>query len=115
MRRAWVLVAAAACFFLMACNRDPRAMRDKCVASGNKYFQNGKYKEASILYRRALQFSPKSGEAYYRLGLVQLALREYGDAVRALERATTLDSSNEDATVRLAELYIADYASNRKS
>src|SRR5580704_18991519 len=102
MTRAWILVAAAGCLFLMACNRDPRAMRDKCVASGNRYYQNGKYKEASILYRRALQFDPKSGEAYYRLGLVDLALREYGDAARALERATSLDSGNEEATVRLA-------------
>ena len=115
MKRACVLIAATACLFLMACNRDPRAMRDKCVASGNKYFQNGKYKEASILYRRALQFDPKSGEAYYRLGLVELTLREYGDAARALERATSLDPGNEEATVRLAELYIAAYAANPQS
>ncbi|HXA64887.1 MAG TPA: tetratricopeptide repeat protein [Bryobacteraceae bacterium] len=90
-------------------------MRDKCIASGNKYFQSGKYKEASILYRRALQFDPKSGEAYYRLGLVDLALREYGDAARALERATSLDPGNEEATVGLAELYITAYAANPKS
>jgi tetratricopeptide (TPR) repeat protein len=90
-------------------------MRNRCVASADKYYQNGKYKEASILYRRALQFDPKSGEAYYRLGLAQLALRDYGDAVRALERATSLDPSNEDAAVRLAELYISAYASNPKS
>ena len=115
MTRTWVLVATLACLLLMACNRDPQAMRDRCVASGNKYFQNGKYKEASILYRRALQFDPKSGEAYYRLGLVDLALREYGDAARALERATSLDPSNEEATVRLAELYIAAYATNPRS
>jgi len=115
MTRASVLVAAMACLVLMACNRDPQAMRDKCVASGNKYFQNGKYKEASILYRRALQFDPKSGEAYYRLGLVELTLREYGDAARALERATSLDPGNEEATVRLAELYIAAYAANPQS
>ena len=78
MTRACVLLAAAACLLMVACSRDPGAMRDRCVASGNKYFQNGKYKEASILYRRALQFDPRSGEAYYRLGLVDLALREYG-------------------------------------
>jgi tetratricopeptide (TPR) repeat protein len=107
-----MLVVAAACLFMAACNRDPRAMGDKCVASGNKYFQNGKYKEASILYRRALQFDPKSAEAYYRLGLVDLALRDYGDAARALERATSLEPGNEDATVALAELYITAYAAN---
>src|SRR5579871_2280858 len=112
MRRACWLAALAGCLLSMACNRDPRAMRDRCVASGNKYYQNGKYKEASILYRRALQFDPKSGEAYYRLGLVALALREYGDAARALERASSLDPGNEDVTVRLAEIYIIAYVSN---
>src|SRR5579864_6887014 len=112
MRRVCFPVAATVCLFLMACNRDPQAMRDKCVRSGNKYFQNGKYKEASILYRRALQFDPKSGEAYYRLGLVDLALREWADAAGALQRAASLDPANEDATVRLAELYITAYAAN---
>ena len=114
MTRACVLIATAG-LFLTACNRDPRTMSDECIASGNKYFQNGKYKEASILYRRALQFDPKSGEAYYRLGLVDLTLREYGNAARALERATSLDPENEEATVRLAELYITAYASNPQS
>jgi tetratricopeptide (TPR) repeat protein len=109
------LLAAAACLLMVACSRDPGAMRDRCVASGNKYFQNAKYKEASILYRRALQYDPKSGEAYYRLGLVDLALREYGEAARALERATSLEPDNEDATVRLAELYITAYAANPRS
>jgi tetratricopeptide (TPR) repeat protein len=99
----------------MACNRDPRAMGEKCVRSGNKYFQGGHYKEASILYRRALQFDPKSAEAYYRLGLVNLTLREYGDAARALERATSLDPANEDAAVRLAEIYITAYVANPQS
>src|ERR1700730_6449374 len=115
MKRACFLASAAAGLFLMACNRDPQAMRDKCVRSGNKYYADGKYKEASILYRRALQFDPKSGEAYYRLGLVELTLRAYGDAARALERATSLDPGNEEATVRLAELYIAAFAANPQS
>src|ERR1700730_14253220 len=115
MKRVCLPVAAMACLLMMACNRDPQARRDKCVRSGNKYFQNGRYNEASILYRRALQFDPKSGEAYYRLGLVELEGREYGDAARALERATSLDPSNEDATVRLADLYISAYVSNPKT
>src|SRR5579864_1016456 len=115
MRRVCFLVAVPPILFLMACNRDPQAMRDKCVRSGNKYFQTGKYKEASILYRRALQFDPKSGEAYYRLGLVNLALREYADAAGALQRASSLDPNNEDATARLAELFLTAYAANPQS
>ena len=31
----------------IACNRDPNAAKLKYVESGNKYFNNGKYKQAS--------------------------------------------------------------------
>jgi tetratricopeptide (TPR) repeat protein len=115
MQRAYLSAAIVACLLTLACNRSPEAMRNRCIASGNKYYQSAKYKEASILYRRALQFDPKSGEAYYRLGLVESALRDYEDALRAFQRATTLDPNNEDATVRLAEIYIAAYAANPQS
>ncbi len=87
-------------------------MRDKCVASGNKYFQNGKYKQASILYRRALQLDPKYGEAYYRLGITNTQLQEWGDAVRSLHRAYDLDPSNEDAAARVVEIYLTAYLHN---
>jgi len=89
MKRAYLLVAAVACLLMMACNRDPQAMRDKCVRSGNKYFQNSRYKEASILYRRALQFDPKSvkpitgwGWWSWRWGSTQ-TLREHWNEPRA--------------------------------
>ncbi len=112
MKRAFCILAMAGCLLSIACNRDPKAMRDRCVTSGNKYFQGGKYKQASILYRRALQFDPKYGEAYYRLGLVQVALQQFGDAARSFERASSLDPSNEDASARLAQIYLAAYVSS---
>lgn len=82
------------------------------MASGNKYFQNRKYKEASLLYRRALQLDPKYAEAYYRLGIAQMALGQYPGAVHSFDRATDLDPGNEDAAVRLAVIYLAAYVSD---
>src|ERR1035438_10446304 len=49
-----LLVTALCLILLAACNRDPRVVSRKYVDSGNKYFDKGKYKEASIMYRRAL-------------------------------------------------------------
>ena len=97
---------------LVACNRDPKVLHDRCIASGNKYFQSGKYKEASIFYRRALQLDPKSPEAYYRLGLTDMTLRNYPAAARSLGRAWELNPANEDAGVRLAEIYLRAYVAN---
>jgi tetratricopeptide (TPR) repeat protein len=65
----------AACLLVVGCNRDPRILGLKCVTSGNKYFKDGKFKQASILYRRALQLNPKDPDAYYRLGLADMALQ----------------------------------------
>ncbi len=97
---------------LLGCNRDPKVLREKCVASGNQYFQRGKYRQASILYRRALQFDPKYAEAHYRLGITQIALGQYADAVESLQRAWDLNPANEDAAVRLGVIYIGAYVIN---
>jgi tetratricopeptide (TPR) repeat protein len=97
---------------LPGCSRDPKVLREQCVTNGNKYFRNGKYKQASILYRRALQYDPKYAEAHYRLGLTAMELKDYSTAARSLQRATELDPLNEDAAVRLAEIYVAAYIAN---
>ena len=47
---------------LAACNRDPNVAKVKYVENGNKYFNNGKYKEALIMYRNALKRDLKYGD-----------------------------------------------------
>ena len=54
---------------LTACSRDPKARAQRYVANGNKFFNIGKYPDASIMYRRALKEDPRFGEAWYRLAL----------------------------------------------
>src|SRR5579884_2955687 len=86
-----------------SCSRDPKTL----VANGNKYFERQKYKEASILYRRALQKDRKNAEAWYKLGLVDLRTGLVPDAAGALQRAVQLDPSNTDAAGKLADIYFA--------
>jgi tetratricopeptide (TPR) repeat protein len=76
------------------------------VNNGNKFFEKAKYKEASIMYRRALQKDLKSGEAYYRLGLTEIKLLAFGDAARMLRRAVEMQPNNVDAINRLAEILL---------
>jgi tetratricopeptide (TPR) repeat protein len=119
IKRACCIFLVLACVFLGTYSRDPKAMRDRCVASAEKYFRNGRYHEASILYRRALQFDPRYADAYYQLGKAQTALRKYSDAARSFARASSLDPANEDAAVRLAEFditaYVTDHRSNKRA
>ena len=106
------MLALAACLFFVGCSRDPKILGAKCVTSGDRYFKDGKFKQASILYRRALQLNPKDGNAYYRLGLAEMAMQNYNDAARWFRRACDLDPGNDDAAIRLAGIYIASYANN---
>jgi tetratricopeptide (TPR) repeat protein len=94
---------------LAACNIDPKAAGKRYVANGNKYFARGQYKEASILYRRALAKDLRSPDAWYRLGLVYAKLGELPEARKDFSRAMELDPENQDAVVQLGDLDLAFY------
>jgi len=81
----------------------------KYVERGNQYFALGKYKEASILYRRALNKDLRSPDAWYRLGLVHTKLGALPDAHKDFSRAIELDPANYDAVIQLGDLDLAFY------
>src|ERR1039457_1474127 len=96
---------------LVSCSRDPNVVKKRYLESGNKYFEKGRYKEASIQYRNALKRDQKYGPAHYKLGLVSLKTGDVGGAVAALRRAVELVPPDQpdhwDAVVKLAEIYLA--------
>lgn len=100
---------AAVLLFLAACNTDPKAVGKSYVANGNKYFARGQYKEASILYRRALAKDLRSPDAWYRLGLVNAKLGELPEARKDFSRAMELNPDNQDALVQVGDLDLAFY------
>jgi len=105
------LVAVLAALTLIGCSRDPNVAKKRYLENGNKYFDKGKYKEASIMYRNALQKDQRYGPAYYRLALTDLKLGRVPAAIGELRRAVELipkdQSEHVDSEVRLAEIYIA--------
>ena len=60
MHRVKLFVVVPLLLAIGACNRDPQAQAQRYVENGNKFFEKEKYKEASIMYRRALQKDPES-------------------------------------------------------
>ncbi|MGQ9634698.1 MAG: tetratricopeptide repeat protein [Bryobacteraceae bacterium] len=107
-----VVVLIAMLGLLAGCSFNPETAKRKYVENGNKYFARGKYKEASILYRSALRKDPRYGEAYYRLGLAELQLKNLPSAVRAFLRSVELQPQNEDARAKLADLYLISYSAS---
>ena len=94
---------------LAGCSTDPRAVARKYVERGNKYFTQSKYKEASILYRRALNKDLRSGDAWYRLGLVNSELGALPEARKDFSRAMGLSPESQDAAVQVGDLDLAFY------
>ncbi len=99
-----------AALLLGACGFNPAVMRQRYVKSGNKYYDRGRYKEAALLYQHALDEDMRYGEAWYRMGLVDLKLGKDDSARGDFSRAVDLDPNNMDAMVHLAEMDIAVYA-----
>jgi tetratricopeptide (TPR) repeat protein len=82
---------------------------ERYVTKGNLSYERGRYAEAAIDYRKALQTDPRSGEAYYRLGLAEAKLGHAGSALAAAGRAAELMPGNDDAKAFAGELYLMRY------
>jgi tetratricopeptide (TPR) repeat protein len=105
------LVLILAALTLVSCSRDPNVAKKRYLENGNRYFAKGKFKEASIMYRNALQKDQRYGPAYYRLALTDLKLGRIPNALGELRRAIELipkaQPEHVDSEVRLAEIYLA--------
>jgi Tfp pilus assembly protein PilF len=81
----------AAVLSLVSCSRDPNVVKRRYLDSGNKYYDRGKFKEASIMYRNALQKDLRYGAAHYKLGLTYVRLGQLPR--RSTSRALCKNSS----------------------
>ena len=103
---------------LAGCHRDPNYAKQEYLKSGNKYFSRGRYKEALIMYRKAVAADPKFGEAYYRIGLTYETLGQTASVVGVLRRATELMPKGtpewNDAALKLGEILVQAAALNNK-
>jgi tetratricopeptide (TPR) repeat protein len=88
---------------LASCSRNP----DKYVASGDKYFKAGRFDEAAIQYRNAVQINPKLAQAHYQLARAYLELKSYQPACEELRETVALDPRNSEAQLQLATLLVA--------
>lgn len=104
---------------LVSCSRDPNVLKQKYVQSGNKYFDAGRYKEASIMYRKSIEADRKFGPAYYHLALTDLKLGSVASAVGPLRRAHELlqpgTPERDDTDLKLSEIIILGSQSQENS
>jgi tetratricopeptide (TPR) repeat protein len=102
-----LFASGAACVALWstACSRSPQYYVEK----GNQLYASGKYDDAVLNYRKAIQKKTSFGEAYYGLGLTAIKQNHAEDAAGALSRAVELLPENRDAREKLADIYLNSY------
>jgi tetratricopeptide (TPR) repeat protein len=98
-------------YFLLAvlagCSRDPNVRKQKYFDSGEKYFADGRYREAAIQYSNAVQIDPRFALAHYQLGQVYLKLADSNRAFQELSRTVELAPDNYRAHTDIANLLAA--------
>jgi tetratricopeptide (TPR) repeat protein len=92
---------------LVGCSRNPQARRDKFLQSGNRYFDQGKYAEATIEFRNAVQADPNSSDAHERLATAYTKTGNWDGAVTELERTVMLQPTNTRAQLNLGNILFA--------
>src|SRR5690242_10357645 len=80
------------------------------IERGNQLYAAGKYNDATLNYRNAIQKEPNSGEAYYRLGLVLMKQNQVGEAYQSFNHAVSLAPKNVPAKIQLGQLSLAIYS-----
>ncbi len=86
-----------------------RSDREKYLAKGNQLFEQHRFEEASINYRKAIQADPNFGPGHYRLALAEARLNHPDRYFASLVRASTLMPADEDVRARLGEFYLGRY------
>jgi len=103
------LVGVLCVFGCLASISGCRTSKQGYVARGNKSFDAGKYSDAAINYRKAIQKDEHYGEAFYRLGLAEIKEQNSRVAFDALYRAVQLLPTNFDAKEQLGSLSLEYY------
>jgi tetratricopeptide (TPR) repeat protein len=96
------LVGCAVLFFQAGCGG-----AHDYVERGNRYFRDGKYGDAELQYRNAIQKDPNAGEAHYRLGLAEMQENKSLLAYQSLLHAVQLMPENDAAKAKLADVTFA--------
>jgi cellulose synthase operon protein C len=93
-------------FTFAACTRDPNVRKQKYFDSGEKYYADGKYREAAIQYSNAIQIDARFSQAHYQLGQSYLKLGDSNRAFQELSRTVELDPDNYRARIDIANLLV---------
>jgi tetratricopeptide (TPR) repeat protein len=92
-----------------SCSLDPNVRKQKYFHSGQRYFEQGKYREAVIEFVNAIKIDPNYAEAHHQLAETYLKLQQGQGAYQELSRTVELQPENYQTRIELASLLILSH------
>jgi len=106
-----ILVLGLSAAILTGCARDPNVRKQKYFESGQRYYAEGKYREAVIQFLNATQVDSTFAAAHYQLSQSYIKLQDWQHAYLEVSRTLELQPDNYKAHADMANMLAADYAS----
>jgi tetratricopeptide (TPR) repeat protein len=92
--------------FGAACSRDPKARKASYLKSGDSYAQQGKFAEAILQYRNAVQADPLDGDARVKLAEAYAKNHDGTNAAREYVRAADVLTDRVDIQLKAGTLLL---------
>ena len=107
--RGLLALAAIVAMFLSSCSLDPNVRKQKYFESGQQYFAQGKYREASIQFNNAVKTDPSFTDAHFQLGETYLKLQRRDRAEQEFGEVVRLRPGDYQTRITLTNLLVADH------
>src|SRR3972149_3314972 len=105
VNRVGVVVLLAA--FLSSCSSTPAELVAKHTKRGDAYVVQGKFNEAVIEYKNAVQAGPNDSALRLKLAMAALEAKDIRTAFQELQKAVERDPGNYETKGKLVEIYVA--------
>lgn len=92
---------------VVGCRGNPEKRKRAYFDAGHAYMHKGRYPEASIEFRKALQLDPRFTDAQYLLAQAYMGSGDWSRAYSALQRTIELEPGHLEAHLDLGRIYAA--------
>jgi tetratricopeptide (TPR) repeat protein len=104
-----VILAPLAC---QGCGWNPFGTKEEYLRRGRAFVAQGKYEDATLQFRKALQKDDKYGEAYLGYGELLVRTNHSAQAFPVLSRAVELLPQSDEAKIALGRVAVTDLLGN---
>src|SRR5579863_5015616 len=105
-------LAVCSLIILQSCGHSAERTRQAAMERGDQFYKKGLYQDAEVQFRRAIQATPRYGQAYLQLGRTEERLGRYDDAFAALRQAVQLMPDSDAPKIDLANFMLVAYLGN---